>query len=124
MKIMCSLNVTTLFTKDPTMTLSFVGSKSLFSSWSEWSIALTRSSECSLDCCNKVGPDPSWSRSVYKMHMIQVTSSLVVTSDKINSCSVYTQQAYLCAARVWSHANTRSAEIRLLRIHRTSIDFI
>ncbi len=32
--------------------------------------------------------------------MIQVTSSLVVTSDKINACSVYTQQAYLHAARV------------------------
>ncbi len=32
--------------------------------------------------------------------MIQVTSSLVVTSDKINACSVYTQQAYLRAARV------------------------
>ena len=31
--------------------------------------------------------------------MIQVTSSLVVTSDKINDCSVYTQQAYLRAAR-------------------------
>ncbi len=31
---------------------------------------------------------------------IQVTSSLVVTSDKINACSVYTQQAYLRAARV------------------------
>ncbi len=34
------------------------------------------------------------------MTMIQVTSSLVVTSDKINACSVYTQQAYLLAARV------------------------
>ncbi len=32
--------------------------------------------------------------------MIQVTRSLVVTSDKINACSVYTQQAYLRAARV------------------------
>ena len=31
--------------------------------------------------------------------MLQVTSSLVVTSDKINACSVYTQQAYLHAAR-------------------------
>ncbi len=31
---------------------------------------------------------------------IQVTSSLVVMSDKINACSMYTQQAYLCAARV------------------------
>ena len=31
---------------------------------------------------------------------IQVTSSLVVTSDKINACSVYTQKAYLRAARV------------------------
>ena len=34
------------------------------------------------------------------MAMIQVTSSLVVTSDKVNACSVYTQQAYLRAARV------------------------
>ncbi len=32
--------------------------------------------------------------------MIQVTGSLVVTSDKINACSVYTQQAYLRVARV------------------------
>ncbi len=31
---------------------------------------------------------------------IQVTSSLVVTSDKINACSVYTQQADLRASRV------------------------
>ena len=31
---------------------------------------------------------------------IQVASSLVVTSDKINACSMYTQQAYLRAARV------------------------
>ena len=31
--------------------------------------------------------------------MIQVTSSLVVMSDKLNACSVYTQQAYLRAAR-------------------------
>ncbi len=31
---------------------------------------------------------------------IQLTSSLVVTSGKINACSVYTQQAYLRAARV------------------------
>ncbi len=34
------------------------------------------------------------------MPMIQVTSSMVVTSDKINACSVYTQQAYLRVARV------------------------
>ncbi len=26
--------------------------------------------------------------------------------------------------RAWSHTNTRRAEIRLLRLHRTSIDFI
>ena len=32
--------------------------------------------------------------------MIQVTSSLVVMSDKINACSVYMQQVYLRAARV------------------------
>ena len=32
--------------------------------------------------------------------MLQVTSSLVVTPDKINSCSVYTEQADLCAVRV------------------------
>ncbi len=32
--------------------------------------------------------------------MIQVTSSLVVTSDKINACYVYMQQAYLLAALV------------------------
>ncbi len=32
--------------------------------------------------------------------MIQVTSSLVVTSDKINACSVYTWQAYRRAVRV------------------------
>ncbi len=31
---------------------------------------------------------------------IQVSISLVVTSDKINACSVYTQQAYLRAAHV------------------------
>ncbi len=31
--------------------------------------------------------------------MIQVTSSLVVMSDKINDCSVYMHQAYLHAAR-------------------------
>ncbi len=37
---------------------------------------------------------------LYKLPMIQVTSSLVVTSDKINACSVYTQQAYLRVARV------------------------
>ncbi len=37
---------------------------------------------------------------ICKSTMIQVTSSLVVTSDKVNTCSVYTQQAYLCAARV------------------------
>ncbi len=34
------------------------------------------------------------------MTMIQVTSRLVVTADKINACSVYTQQAYLRPARV------------------------
>ena len=34
------------------------------------------------------------------LYMIQVTSSLVVTSDKINTCSVYTQQAYLRTERV------------------------
>ena len=32
--------------------------------------------------------------------MLQVTSSLVVTSDKINACSVYTQQVYLHAVHV------------------------
>ena len=31
---------------------------------------------------------------------IQVTSSMVVMSDKINACSVYMQKAYLRAARV------------------------
>ncbi len=34
----------------------------------------------------------------YTVSTIQVTSSLVVKSDKINTCSVYTQKAYLCAA--------------------------
>ncbi len=45
-----------------------------------------------------------WSSRIISIHvnktMIQVTSSLVVTSDKMNACSVYTQQAYFCAARV------------------------
>ncbi len=39
--------------------------------------------------------------------MIQVTSSLVVTSDKINACSVHTQQVYLRAARVSVAARPR-----------------
>ncbi len=50
--------------------------------------------------------------------MIQVTSSLVVTSDKINACSVYTQQAYLRAARVSvsprprDQLNAKGADVR------------
>ena len=36
----------------------------------------------------------------FHVYMIQVTISLVVTSDKIDACSVYTQQAYLRAACV------------------------
>ncbi len=45
------------------------------------------------------------------------------------SVSVW-QWRYICVlcvqliARAWSHAKMRSAEIRLLRIHRTSVDFI
>ena len=35
-----------------------------------------------------------------KLSMLQVTSSLVVMSDKISACSVNVQQAYLCAVRV------------------------
>ncbi len=47
---------------------------------------------------------------------IQVTSSLVVTSDKINACSAYTQQAYHGAARVSvpprprDHLNAKGAD--------------
>ena len=52
--------------------------------------------------------------------MIQVTSSLVVTSDKIKACSVYKQQAYLRAARVSvaprlrDHLNTKDADVTSL----------
>ncbi len=42
--------------------------------------------------------------------MLQVTSSLVVTSNKINACSVYTQQAYLRAVRVSVAPRPRSVE--------------
>ncbi len=41
-----------------------------------------------------------WSQRMGDNTTIQVTSSLVVTSDKINACSVYAQKAYLRAARV------------------------
>ncbi len=52
--------------------------------------------------------------------MIQVTSSLLVTSDKINACSVYTQQAYFRAARVSmaphprDQLNTKDADVTSL----------
>ena len=55
-----------------------------------------------------------------EVSMIQVTSSLVVTSDKINACSVHTQQAYLRAARVSvaprrrDQLNAKDADVTLL----------